>query len=168
MDWSGLGIAFVRVTAYGNGWARARLAAVIELVSWDVVFPVRHEVLRPGRPPETARFDQDEHPDTFHLAARDRAGAVIGCATFFPEPLDGRPAWRLRGMATVSAARGKGIGGQVLAAGGAEIRRRGGTIVWCQGRLAAADFYRGHGFVSRGDQFLIEPGGPHSLFVRRI
>ena len=139
---------------------------MIDLVPWQTVLPVRHAVLRPGRPLETAQFAQDGDPDTIHVAARDPAGAVIGCATFFPDPLEGTPAWVLRGMATLPGYRGQGIGGQVLAAGVAEVIRRDGTIMWCRGRVAAGDFYRRHGFVSRGDQFTVDPAGPHYIFVR--
>jgi GNAT superfamily N-acetyltransferase len=141
---------------------------VIDLVPWQAVLPIRHQVLRPGRPPQTAQFDEDGDPDTFHVAAHDINGAVIGCATFFPGPLDDEPAWLLRGMATLPGYRGQGVGGQVLEAGVAEVLRRGGAMLWCKGRVAAAEFYRRHGFVSRGEQFSLEPNGPHYVFVRNL
>lgn len=141
---------------------------MIDLVPCHAVLPVRHQVLRPGRPAQTAQFDQDDDPDTFHVAAHDTFGAVIGCATFFPAALDEEPAWQLRGMATLPGYQGQGVGGRVLEAGVAEVLRRDGTIVWCKGRVAAADFYRRHAFVSRGEQFSIEPNGPHYVFVRTL
>jgi GNAT superfamily N-acetyltransferase len=150
---------------------------VIDLVPWQAVLPVRHQVLRPGRPLGTAQFDQDAAPDTFHVAAHDSTGAVIGCATFFPDPLDDAPegphsrhaqAWVLRGMATLPEYRGQGVGGQVLGAGIAEVIRRGGAIVWCRGRVAAGEFYRRHGFVAQGEEFHVEHVGPHYIFVRKL
>jgi hypothetical protein len=56
----------------------------------------------------------------------------------------------------------------VLEFGVAEISRRGGTVVWCKGRVRAGDFYRRHGFVARGEQFHVEPSGPHYVFVRSL
>ena len=141
---------------------------MIDLVPWQAVLPVRHQVLRPGRPVHTAQFAEDDGADTFHVAAHDSSGAVIGCATFFPGPLDDEPAWLLRGMATLPGYRGQGVGGQVLEAGAAEIVRRGGDILWCRGRVAAAEFYRRHGFIARGEQFHLEASGLHYLFVRKL
>ncbi len=53
------------------------------------IFALRHAVLRPGLPAETAVFPEDSAPGTFHVAAYDEAGAVRGCVTFVPEPLPG-------------------------------------------------------------------------------
>lgn len=157
----------------------ARLAAVltIEQVERDEIIAVRHSVLRPNLPVESALYPEDEHPQIFHLAARDAAGAVIGCVTFFPEPrtADARPAddgshdWRFRGMATIEEVRGKGIGGQLLEAGVTEAARRGGTTVWCNGRSTAKAFYLRHGFLTLGEEFTLPPGyHPHYVFVREL
>jgi GNAT superfamily N-acetyltransferase len=86
---------------------------VVERATRDEILPVRHSVLRPGLPLETAYYPDDDGPDVFHLAERAR-GAVIACATFFPEPLDGEPAWRFRGMATLPEYRNRGVGGRLL------------------------------------------------------
>jgi GNAT superfamily N-acetyltransferase len=147
---------------------------VIDLVPWSAVLPLRHLVLRPGLPLDAARFAEDRAPDTFHVAAHDPDGTVIGCATFFPQPADdplalaAGPAWVLRGMATHATYRGQGVGGRVLAAGIAEVTRRGGVAVWCRGREAASDFYRRHGFAERGERFFIDPSGWHYHFVREL
>ena len=73
---------------------------------------MRHEVLRPSLPLESAMYPEDDNPEVLHLAARDDASAVIGCVTFFPEPFEGaQRSWRFRGMATVERYRNRGIGG---------------------------------------------------------
>lgn len=92
---------------------------------------------------------------------------AISCVTFLPEPLEDTPAWRLRGMATLPGHRGKGYGGELVEAGMAEVARRGGNLVWCNGRVAAADFYRRHGFTQRGDEFE-SLSGPHYRFIRHL
>jgi len=43
---------------------------VIEQVTRDEIRPVRHAVLRPNLPPESATYPEDAHPDIFHLACR--------------------------------------------------------------------------------------------------
>jgi predicted GNAT family N-acyltransferase len=142
---------------------------VIEHVRRDEILQVRHQVLRPTLPPETAEYAEDSDPDVFHLGVRNEAGDVIACVTFFPEALDGVPGWRFRGMATVAEHRNRGLGGELLEAAVDEVVRRGGALVWCYGRSAAGDFYRRHGFVTRGDEFSHPPLYiPHYVFVREL
>ncbi|MFI5101189.1 MAG: GNAT family N-acetyltransferase, partial [Actinomycetes bacterium] len=89
----------------------------VEAVGSDVVLPVRAAVLRPGLPVDLARYEQDDLPTTVHLAALDDADEVVGCSTWSPEQWDGRPGWRLRGMATVESVRGQGVGALLVSAG---------------------------------------------------
>lgn len=140
------------------------------LVPLREVLPLRHAVLRPGLPVEAAVFPGDEGPDVFHIAAYDVGGVVRACATFFPEglPAEDAPAYRLRGMATDPAARGRGLGAAVLRAGLAEAAARGAGLVWCNARTSAAGFYARHGFVGRGEEFIIEGVGPHRVFAIKI
>jgi GNAT superfamily N-acetyltransferase len=141
---------------------------MIELVTRDQILPVRHRVLRPRLPLETAKYPEDAHPDIFHLA-EIVDDEIIACVTFFPEPTpQGEPAWRFRGMATIPDRQGQGIGGRLLERGVIEVARRGGTLVWCNGRSNAAAFYLRHGFVTRGEEFEVPPVGPHWLFVRSL
>jgi predicted GNAT family N-acyltransferase len=137
--------------------ATCQTEAVIEQVTRVKILPLRHRILRPGLPVSEAMYPQDTTPGVFHLADCDPDGRVIGCATFIPEDLDGAPAWRLRGMATAEDRRNCGVGGALLQAGLAEIRRRGGNLVWCNGRSTARDFYLRHGFVSQGEEFSPPP-----------
>ena len=140
-------------------------------VSRDEILPLRRAVLRPNLPPETAEYPEDAGPDVFHLAMRAPAGAVISCVSFFPEgrpELPGERGWRFRGMATAPEHRNRGIGGELLEAGVAEVLARGGSLVWCNGRSGAGDFYRRHGFVSQGPEFDLAPAGPHYVFVRAL
>ena len=65
----------------------------------DEILGLRHRVLRAGLPRETSLFGGDEAPTTRHLAAMDRDGLVVGCATLHLNELNGETAWQLRGMA---------------------------------------------------------------------
>jgi predicted GNAT family N-acyltransferase len=150
------------------GWPIYAGSVIIERAPREEIFELRWSVLRPGRPRPTAEFPQDAYPETFHLAARDPDGRVVCCGTFFPDPLDGAPAWRVRGMATSPERQGEGIGGRLLETGVAEVAARGGRVLWCNGRAGATTFYQRHGFEIRGDLFDIPGVGPHSMFVRVI
>lgn len=141
---------------------------MIELVTREEILALRHTVLRPNLPAEAAKYPEDGHPEIFHLGDRADGGAIIACVTFLPQPIDGVPAWRFRGMATSAEHRNLGVGGRLLEAGVAEVARRGGTVVWCNGRSAAAAFYQRHGFAIRGEEFELPPVGRHFVFVREL
>ena len=74
---------------------------VVVSVSLDQVIPIRHEVLRPGRPAETAHFDEDGWPGVFHLGVGDGSDELVGVVTLLPRPSPVAPevgdAWQLRG-----------------------------------------------------------------------
>src|SRR5258707_12157124 len=76
----------------------------------DEIIDLRHVILRNGLPRETAVFPGDHAPTACHYAA-DVNGQIVGCATLHLNHYEGQPAWQLRGMATTTEARGKGIGG---------------------------------------------------------
>jgi predicted GNAT family N-acyltransferase len=156
------------VYAYPNPASRCDTRPMIELVTRDEILPLRHQALRPHLPLAAAKYPEDGHPAIFHLGRRDDTGTIIACVTFLPEALDGEPAWRFRGMATAAGHRNRGLGGDLLEHGLAEVARRGGTQVWCNGRKPAAAFYLRHGFHIRGEEFEVPPVGAHYLFVRTL
>jgi predicted GNAT family N-acyltransferase len=129
----------------------------------DVTYDLRRAVLRPGG--GDVVWAGDESPATFHLAARDADGRVVGVVRFSPAPCPWRPgaraAWQLRGMATDPAVRGSGAGRALLAAGLAGVAARGGDLVWCDARTTAAGFYERAGFTVVAGPY-DKPGiGPH-------
>ncbi|WP_327291236.1 GNAT family N-acetyltransferase [Streptomyces sp. NBC_01198] len=139
------------------------------VVPVEEIFALRWAVLRTGLPRETAVYPEDARPDVFHIAAYDEAGAVKGCATFFPDLLPGEAAlaYRFRGMGSAPEIRGRGFGAAALLAGLRECAARGAGLAWCNGRVAAAGFYERLGFTSVGEEFVIEPSGPHYVFVTK-
>jgi len=129
---------------------------------------VRWPVLRAGRPERDSLFPEDDLPDTVHLGAFDEE-RLVGVATFFPEGLSPFPsAWRLRGMAALPTARGRGVGRALVERGFAEAEAAGADLLWCNGRLDAAGFYLKLGFEIDGGIFDPHGTGPHHRFVRRI
>lgn len=133
--------------------------------------PLRLEVLRPGRPPESAVFAGDELPTTTHWGAFTPQGQLAAIATLMRTPLPGttQPAWQIRGMASSPAARGQGYGSAVLNAALAYASSQAPQgPVWCNARVVALDFYRAHGFESQGLEFEIPGVGPHFVMTLRI
>lgn len=133
---------------------------------------VRRRVLRPGRSEEETRFAGEDGPDVAWFGAVratgvDEPGEVVGSAGVYPEPSpDGRPGWRIRGMATDEEVRGIGVGALVLDGVLDHVRDGGGGLVWANVRLGARAFYESRGFRAVTDVFDIPDVGPHVRMER--
>ncbi len=132
-------------------------------------YPLRIAVLRPGRPLEAAVFPSDDVPGAWHLGAFVGA-EVVGIASIFPEawPLEtdldaGSKQWRLRGMAVDAGFQRRGLGAELVRGCLAHVAAQGGTMLWCNARLVALEFYLSLGFESVGEEFDIPGVGPHFL-----
>ena len=147
----------------------------MELVEVDVedVQPLRTEVLRPhfeeGR---LANFIGDKEPGTHHYALRDD-GDVVAVVTYMraEAPGDiGAPAVRLRGMAVAEDRRRQGLGARLLEGSLARlaVQESDVSVVWCNARMSAVDFYEEMGFQTHGEVFDVADIGPHVVMWRRM
>ena len=134
----------------------------VDEVAAEFTYGLRKAILRPDG--GEVVWAGDEDPRTFHLAARDGDGAVVGVVRFSPAPCPWRAAaapWQLRGMATDATVRGSGAGRALVDDGLTRIAARGGDLVWCDARVTAAGFYERFGFTVVTEPF-DKPGiGPH-------
>jgi predicted GNAT family N-acyltransferase len=142
----------------------------VDEVPAEVTYALRGAVLRPDG--GEIVWAGDEDPRTFHLAARDADGAVIGVVRFSPAPCpwrsDAQAPWQLRGMATDPAVRGVGAGRAMVEEGLARMASRGGDLVWCHARVTAAGFYERMGFAVVTETY-DRPGiGPHVGMLREV
>lgn len=136
---------------------------------------LRRLVLREGRADSVVEFPGDDLPGALHLAAvpgeaEDGAGGeVVGVASFFPSPLEGRPAFQLRGMAVLPELQGSGVGSLLLEEGVARLRAAGVPLVWANGRDSALGFYERRGWKVVGDGYEYGPMSlPHHLVVLQL
>ncbi len=134
----------------------------------DEILPLREAVLIRGTTRVSPEFPGDRDRNTRHYGVFHGSRAV-GCATFLPSEWEGGPAWQLRGMATDSDYRGRGVGRALLAfaesdlCGASEVRQ-----LWCNARTGAVGFYERHGWRAVSEEFEIEGVGPHRRMVRRL
>ena|ERR1051326_5864857 len=139
-------------------------AIEIRQITAAETIPLRHSVLRPGRPVEQATFPGDDAPGTAHFGAF-KDGELLCIASLFAAPLPGQEgvqAFQLRGMATDLAARGLGLGTAIVEACAVYARQNGAKLLWCNARTDAVGFYLGLGFEIVGNEFDIPDVGPHS------
>jgi GNAT superfamily N-acetyltransferase len=154
--------------------AVVRVTLVVRRASAEEIFPLRHAVLRPGRPVTASVYAGDA--DAVHIAALDQGDdgdLLAGCATVFPDPWPGGSAdgpapmpeptaWRLRGMAVDPSRRRTGVGREVLNAVVAAAREAGAPLLWANARTTALPFYEAEGWVVAGEEFITaDTGLPH-------
>jgi GNAT superfamily N-acetyltransferase len=124
----------------------------IRAVSPEQARPLRAAILRPGLPFEASVYPHDYDEDSFHMGAFEGC-ELVTVASIFHEPQPGeehRQAWRLRGMVTLPERQRRGYGRAVLIKCIEEIARRGGTLLWCNARIDAVNFYRTLNFETVG------------------
>lgn len=140
----------------------------VRRVGIEAIRPLRHAELRAGLPVDTAVFDGDDAPDTWHLGAFDDDD-LVGCASFMRQPwIDGRDAFQLRGMATRRDRTGQGVGAAVLRFAEATIPAASGVhTFWCNARTPAVGFYARCGWTVESDVFDVPTAGPHRRMLRR-
>ncbi len=142
----------------------------IDVVDAETIRPIRHAVLRPGRPYEETRFALDELDDAYHAGAF-REERLVGIISLYPESRDGslrQGDWRIRGMAVLPEEQGKGLGARLLEAAVEHARSHGARSVWCNARTSALGFYERAGFSVEGDEFDIPGIGPHYVLKRSL
>jgi predicted GNAT family N-acyltransferase len=138
-------------------------------VSAEETGPLRLQVLRPDQPPEAVVYPGDDAATSRHFGAwlDDR---LVGIASLYAEPRAGgpRPGWRVRGMATEPAQRGRGVGRALLQACVDHVAAQEGGELWANARMVAVEFYARSGFEVVSDAFEIPGIGPHVVMRRLV
>jgi predicted GNAT family N-acyltransferase len=135
----------------------------IELLPWEKArahaAPIRFAVFveEQGVPPEIELDEMDEK--CVHAVAFED-GKPVGTGRLLPDGHIGR-------MAVLKAWRGRGIGAEILVRLMECARTRGDHEVLLSAQSHATAFYRMHGFVEEGAEYL-EAGIPHRHMRRAL
>lgn len=142
---------------------------MIKFISSEDTLAIRSPVLREGADPQLCIFDGDEDEFSFHLGyfIEDE---LVCVASFHQREKDGFSglAYQLRGMATVFAHQGKGIGNQLVNFSIVYLRGQKANYIWCNARKAAFAFYSGLGFEFISEEFDIPKIGLHRSMYLKI
>jgi GNAT superfamily N-acetyltransferase len=133
---------------------------VVREVPVEATRELRRAVLRPHETIE--ELAAAEAPGTVALGAL-RDGRLIGVGMI--TPASGPEGWRIRGMATDPAWRGRGVGTAVLRALLDRARAGGAVRVWCNARTPARTLYEREGFAAESDEFELPMIGPHYVMA---
>jgi GNAT superfamily N-acetyltransferase len=132
---------------------------------------LRRAVLRQGRADADVAWPGDDERESFHLAAVEADGTVVGVVTVLDRMCPRRPgvfpARQVRGMAVATDRQGSGVGGALLAAAVDRCRAEGASVVWAHARERAVDWYEAHGMTPEGDVY-DHPVGDETLPHRTV
>ena len=85
------------------------------------------------------------------------------------EAREGRPAYRLRGMAVDPAFHRRGIGRLLLQLLESRVLESGyTTLLWCNARTPAVPFYKSMGWKVVSEEFDIPTAGPHFVMIKEL
>jgi len=129
---------------------------VVAPVTLEQTRPLRRAVLRPHQTLEQVAAGEPQ--DAFAVGAF-AAGELVAVGFVVPDGEHGD--WRIRGMATMPAVRGRGAGGAVLAALIAHASAAGARRIWCYGRSPARSLYERAGMRAASEEFELPEIGPH-------
>lgn len=125
--------------------------------------PVRHAVLRQGKPIDACVLPQDDLDTTFHFGLYYK-NQLAGVCTLVADqsPLfNDAIQYRLRAMGVLEQHQGLHFGKQLLTHGVDFLKTKNIDRLWFNARLVALNFYKNNGFKTIGNQFDIPDVGPH-------
>jgi ribosomal protein S18 acetylase RimI-like enzyme len=142
---------------------------MIKFISTEDTLTVRSLVLREGLDSELCRFEGDDDGFSFHLGYF-KDGILVCVASFHQqgrESFNGK-GYQLRGMATLPAYQGTGIGNQLVNFSIVYLRGQKANYLWCNARKVAFRFYTGLGFEFISEEFDIPGIGKHKAMYLKI
>lgn len=133
-------------------------------------FPVRHPVLRGGKPIESCHFDGDELTTTTHfgLFIEEILTGVISIFENKNALFEAEKQFQIRGMAVLEEYQKKGFGADLVNYAESFIKSEKGNLIWFNARINAVGFYEKLGYSVIGNAFEIEGVGTHYVLFKEM
>jgi len=142
----------------------------VKKITTKETISLRHQVLRQGKSIETCHFEGDDSTSTFHLGLF-YYGDLIGIASYMNNNnnnFEDENQFQLRGMAITQQFQGKKLGNVILKKGIQLLKQQNVTLLWCNSRENATNFYSNFGFTKSGKPFDIPHIGTHYVMQKCI
>jgi len=142
----------------------------VKEITTEETISIRHQVLRQGKPIEACHFEGDNLATTFHLGLFYYSD-LIGIVSYMNNSnnnFEDKNQYQLRGMAISQQFQGKRLGNVLLEKGMQLLKQQNVTLVWCNARESATNFYSKFGFSIAGKPFDIPHIGTHYVMQKSI
>ena len=135
----------------------------------NMTYPLRHALLRKGKPLKSCYFEMDKAKETIHLGAF-KSEKIIGVLSAFQTPcpqFEKLQGVQLRAIAVDTKFQHKGVGSLLIQSVFQYINKNQNIdCIWLNSRVAANNLYISNGFKPIGKQFEIESIGTHQRFIK--
>ena len=135
----------------------------------SMTYPLRHALLRKGKPLKSCYLENDHSKETIHLGAF-KSKKIIGVISAYKIPcpqLDSLNGVQLRAIAVAPEYHRKGIASILIQSILKQINEnKNVAYIWLNSRIAANKLYESNGFKPLGKQFEIESVGTHQRFIK--
>jgi GNAT superfamily N-acetyltransferase len=133
-------------------------------------YPVRHLVLRKGKPIESCYFEDDEKDSTVHFGLIiDKK--IVGVVSLFEqknENFNENKQFQIRGMAVLDKYQQKGYGKLLIQKVETYCLELNVDLIWFNARENAKKFYQKMNYTTTGKPFLIENIGLHYIMFKKL
>ncbi|WP_255572917.1 GNAT family N-acetyltransferase [Hanstruepera marina] len=167
------GLTFIEKGTYDNMPAKLYKINnpyyIIKQITALETYPVRHPILRKGRPIEDCAFELDNEETTFHLGLFFKNN-LVGVASFIKNNnklFHETTQYQLRGMAVLTAYQKKGLGNLLIEAG-EDMLLKHCSRLWLNARQIALGFYKNKGYKIIGEPFEIINIGTHYTMTKEL
>ena len=142
----------------------------IQEISFTATFPVRHAVLREGKPIETCFFQGDDLATTVHfgLFLETKLAGVISLYRNTNHSFKDKNQYQIRGMAIVKPFQKHGFGKQLIMHAEKKAKEKKGSLIWFNARESAVPFYQKLGYQITGNPFIIDDIGIHFVMKKEL
>jgi GNAT superfamily N-acetyltransferase len=133
-------------------------------------YPVRHIVLRFGKPIESCHFNGDDLPTTHHFGyyLNETLVGVISLFEIGNAHFSKQKSYQIRGMAVLDSHQKQGIGEALVQKAEAFCLAQNATLIWFNARTSAVGFYEKMRYAKVGTEFEIKDVGPHYLMHKTV
>lgn len=142
----------------------------IKSIAAKDTIPIRHRVLREGKPVESCVFQDDFSIDAQHFGAFvDKK--IVGVVSLFKNKnttFNAESQWQIRGMAVLPEYQNKGFGRQLVLHCENVVSNKKCATIWFNARENAVNFYKKMDYKIIGSAFTIEKIGLHFVMYKKI
>ncbi len=143
---------------------------VFKLISPEETYPIRHTILRSGKPISSCIFLGDDLHTTIHIGGFYNNNLIAIVSLFKVKNLEisNKHSYQLRGMAILNEYQGKGYGKKIIIYAETILRKKGISIIWMNARESAIPFYITCGYSKNGRIFDIPNVGSHIVMCKNL
>ncbi len=142
----------------------------IRVIDVEMVYNIRHNILRPHQSFDECKYDSDYKEHSFHIGGF-YDGKLVTIASFCIEsyhPFSYNNQYRLRAMATIDEYRNMGVGRMVIHFAENILKKRDVKLLWCKARTSALKYYEKVGFKTYGNVFDYPGIGEHIIMYKEL